>query len=115
MSKKKNIIWKKKVDVLGTIYDVQFKRDDKRCTAYNCDGFTSWDEKIIRVIDTDCPQFDRKNVRHEVLHAFMFESALQNNTHVKPEECIHDEQMIDWIAIQWPKIYKVFSELDVLD
>ena len=50
MSKKKNIIWKKKVDILGTIYDVQYKRNDKRCTAYNCDGFTSWDEKIIRVI-----------------------------------------------------------------
>lgn len=115
MSKNKKVIWRKKVDILGQIYDVQYRNSCKRCDELKCDGFTSWDEKKIRVLNTYCPTYDRKNVRHEILHAFLFESGLHNNTHVKPSEYIHDEQNVDWIAIHFPSMYKIFKELDVLD
>lgn len=49
----------------------------------------------------------------EILHAFMAESGLQSNRqHI--EEFGHDETTVDWFAIQSPKIFKVFQELDIL-
>lgn len=116
MSKKdKKVIWRKKVNILGEIYDVQYRNRGKRFEAYHCDGFTSWDEKKIRVLNTYCPTYDKKNFRHEILHAFLFQSGLHNNTQVKRENQIHDEQMVDWCAIHFPALYKVFKELEVLD
>lgn len=55
----------------------------------------------------------KKQLRHEITHAFMAESGLQSNwKHIK--EFGHDETTVDWFAIQYPKIYKVFAELDLL-
>lgn len=43
----------------------------------------------------------------------MAESGLQSNwQHI--EEFGHDETTVDWFAIQSPKIFKVFQELDIL-
>ena len=51
-------------------------------------------------------------VRHEVIHAFLFESGLHESWH--HNETGHDETIVDWFATQAPKIYKVFAELGVI-
>ena len=53
--------------------------------------------------------FKRKVIRHEVVHAFFAESGLRNNS-----EYAENEELVDWIAIQFPKMLKVMGELEVL-
>lgn len=58
-------------------------------------------------------QLMKEQLRHEIIHAFLAESGLQSNF----EHCQkfgHEETMVDWIAIQFPKILKVYQELDIL-
>lgn len=114
MSNKK-VIWKRTINVLGQNYKIYFQNYGKSFDEMGCSGWTCWDTKKIKVCNTNCPMYDKKVIRHEILHAFLFESGLQNQMTVKPSEMIHDEQMIDWWAIQFPRIYEVYKELDVLD
>ena len=55
----------------------------------------------------------KKQLRHEIIHAFLSESGLSVNF----EHCSkfgHEETMVDWIAIQFPKIHKVYEELGIM-
>jgi hypothetical protein len=104
-----------KINVLGTDYRIvpkELKNED-------IDGFTDNTAKEI-VIRTDnvnnVGDFDflqKKQLRHEIIHAFLSESGLQCNwQHM--EQFGHDETTVDWFAIQSPKIFKVFQELDLV-
>lgn len=44
--------------------------------------------------------------RHEILHAFFDESGLEGYS--------EDEQLINWLAVQSPKIFRAFTELELL-
>lgn len=103
------------VNILGTEYTIvprELKYED-------IDGFTDNTSKLI-VIRTDnvnevgdFKYLQKKQLRHEIIHAFMSESGLQCNwQHI--EQFGHDETTVDWFAIQSPKIFKVFQELDIL-
>ena len=50
-------------------------------------------------------------IRHEILHAFMFESGLGYNF-VWDKDGV-DETIVDWYAIQYPKIKQVFEQLGI--
>lgn len=54
----------------------------------------------------------KENLRHEIIHAFLFESGLGFN--LEHRESGHEETLIDWLAIQFPKILEVFKEADCL-
>lgn len=55
-------------------------------------------------------ELQKKQLRHEIIHAFLSESGLQSNwQHI--EQFGHDETTIDWFAIQSPKMFKVFADL----
>ena len=49
-------------------------------------------------------------LRHEITHAFLIESGLhQNSTEVNAWAL--NEEMVDWIAFQFPKMLKVFKDV----
>lgn len=50
--------------------------------------------------------FSNKVIRHEIVHAFFHESGLM-------DYCL-DEQLVDWIALQIPKIIKAMMETNCL-
>ena len=51
-------------------------------------------------------------VRHEVIHAYLSESGLNSSSN--GVECwVRNEEMVDWFAVQIPKIVKTFNELGV--
>lgn len=52
----------------------------------------------------------RETTRHEVIHAYLYESGLGEEIHAVRG---HDEQFIDWFAKQYPKMKKTFEELGV--
>ena len=112
---------KKTVNILGTEYTIEERtlEQDKpleKCDAY-CDKTTK--EVVISICDKDnCelhnPEWYRKKlIRHEIVHAFLFESGMHECTNWATDDC-HNEQFVDWFAIQSPKIFKVFQELDIL-
>lgn len=54
----------------------------------------------------------KKTLRHELVHAFLYESGLFNNTN---SDWAKNEEVVDWIAIQFEKMLKVFIELQCID
>lgn len=49
------------------------------------------------------------SLRHEIIHAFLNESRLQESSS-GISEWAENEEMVDWIALQFPKILKAFKE-----
>lgn len=104
-----------KINILGTEYTIE----PRNLKDENYDGFTDNTNKLI-VIRSDnqneVGDFDflqKKQLRHEIIHAFLSESGLQCNWQ-HTEQFGHDETTVDWFAIQSPKIFKVFQELDLI-
>ena len=103
------------VDILGTKYSVEVKNRNADKNLSEVDGYCDWTTKRIVIVQNDDTftvgnptAYLDKVLRHEVIHAFMYESGLHEAATFNDE---HFEQMVDWIAIQYPKIEKVFKEL----
>lgn len=102
-----------KINVLGTEYDlVELERgDDTRIEE--SDGICDDSVKEItlakierdRDSKTDLGRVRQKILRHEIVHAFLCESGLAENS-----DWAQNEELVDWIAIQGPKIYKAWQE-----
>lgn len=105
-----------KINILGTECSIEFKelKDD------GIDGYCDYSSKHI-VIRSDNENkienfewLQKKQLRHEIIHAFMAESGLQANwQHL--EQFGHEETVVDWFAIQSPKIFAVFMELGLAE
>jgi len=102
------------VNVLGTNYIIKIQTEEENKKLKEADGLCETQSKEICLmrIDNDPMNLDdiekykNKVLRHELLHAFLYESGLSNNT-----EWATNEEIVDWIALQFPKISKAFEEL----
>ena len=119
---------KDKINVLGTEYQIIKKAyaDEPTFAEKHIDGYCDSFQKQIVYCDLDT--FDRWNneptlakrecekeiLRHEITHAFLSESGLADSSNPVEVAWARNEEMVDWFAIQSPKIYKVFAELDIL-
>lgn len=109
----------KKINVLGTEYTIEFLSKENDSFLKDCDGYCDKTSKRIVIKTKDetnqLDNFDiyqKHCIRHELIHAFLFESGLHHN--FKHEEWGHDETTIDWFAVQFPKLLKAFEEADAL-
>jgi hypothetical protein len=93
------------VNILGTNYEIVFSSDtDKYPELKQNDGFTCYRRKLIVVDSND--EFVREHIlRHEIVHAFLNESGL--NT----QSWADNEEIVDWIALQFDKIGGAFNEI----
>lgn len=55
----------------------------------------------------------KTTLRHEIIHAFLFESGLWGSS-VSVESWATNEEMVDWFALQMPKMIRVFVQLDCM-
>lgn len=97
----------KKIKVLGEEWKIYYKR------LPNADGQCFPGSREIWIhnrIDPAATSINRV-VRHEIIHAFMFESGLGYNFEWDKDEA--DETIVDWFAIQYPKIKAVFEALGI--
>lgn len=108
-------IMKKRILILGTLYKIKY--EELKDADY--DGYCDYTSRTI-VIRTDnynnVEDFQRmqnKQLRHEIIHAFLAESGLQCNFE-HSTMWGHEETMVDWIAIQFPKLLEVYKELNIL-
>lgn len=117
-----------KLNIMGTEYDVAIKKfDDDPIFAENSfDGYCDGYAKTIIVCDMHTyPGWNKENeatvkaaqkatLRHEIVHAFLYESGLADSSHRYERGWAKNEEMIDWLAFQTPKMYRVFREAKCL-
>ena len=115
----------KKVNILGTDYVIHFVDEFPEhlkevgegagglCNRHDRDIF------IKRCNDKDMTaagreRCDRDTLRHEIIHAYLSESGLSANASHCCGSWAENEEMVDWFAIQSPKIYQTFKEVGCL-
>lgn len=115
----------RKISILGETWQIKFSTDENCDKLKDCDGLCDFSIRTI-YIDTldrakddpssqqDLKSYINKTIRHEIVHAFLYESGLAGNSLKMVDGWANNEEMVDWIAIQFPKILKVFQELDIL-
>ena len=111
------------VSILGAKYTIIFKNDEDVCADMeaelgSCGGYCSAASREIVIanldksIDSETEKAETRklNLRHEIVHAFLNESGLGYNS--KASDCwAKNEEMVDWMAIQGPKIWKAWQEV----
>ena len=107
------------VNVLGTEYTIKKSNRVEDLGLEHADGYCDTSTKTI-VIDTfkiyegqpdalgNFDDYEKKVIRHELVHAFLFESGLTANSWAK------DEEIVDWIACQFPKLQNAFAQCNVI-
>ena len=109
-----------KVHILGVEYSVKEQSEGENELLKDCDGYCDWTTKEI-VVEREITgtlgnmeKYIHKVLRHEIVHAFLFESGLA--------ECSGDadawarsETMVDWVARQGEKIYNAWREAGAID
>lgn len=103
-----------KVNVLGTEYDVELvDGQDEAMKELNCVGYTDKSTKKIKVklfknetiADDEKPEVNTNNtLRHELIHAFLFECGIEFGNQFHNEECV------TFFALQFPKLAKIFDD-----
>ena len=106
----------KTIDVLGVPYAIIPGDRSKDPCLEKADGYCDHTTKIC-VIDTllktsdsvgDLDAYKQQVTRHELIHAFLFESGLGC------ESWGGNEEIVDWIAFQFPKMLRAFEEADAI-
>lgn len=112
------------VNILGTDYHVFYKNreEDKRLEKVN--GYMDPTIKEIVVNDLKADEEDemavknmesvrRSALRHEIVHAFLYESGLWSDS-ATVETWGMNEEITDWIALQSPKMFRAFWQTGAL-
>ena len=114
------------VDILGTPWKIEIHKydEDSYFKKRRCDGYCSEPDQIVVVCDmTTWPSYDdasssdefvannmKRTLRHEITHAFFTESGLSDSSNDFHDGWAVNEEMVDWIARQGPKLYKAWEE-----
>ena len=114
-----------KIDVLGTTYNIIYRTKWQDLKLEKIDAYCDYSTKTIVCIKrtekdkdvmdlADLKFIDKRILRHEIIHAFIYESGLWCNSY--GVSCwAENEEMTDWFAIQSPKIFEVYKQLNILD
>lgn len=117
-----------RISILGVPYTLRYclKGKDKSLDAGDIDGYCDTSAKLIVVRDyteaerrepnrlTDLDAYKRKCMRHEITHAFLYESGLGVNSLDIETGWATNEELVDWIAIQGPKLYAAWQRAGCL-
>ena len=119
----------RKINILGTEYRIEIHKvsEDSFMEKEQVAGYCEEENKLIVVADMSEEKYfvgmdekaqeayRKKTLRHEIMHAFLNESGLSDDSNRFDCAWAKNEEMVDWFAIQSPKIFKVFVELGILD
>lgn len=96
------------VNVLGVCYSVYILGEkDETMIENECDGYTLTDTKFIAVLNhEDSPLYTLRVLKHELIHAFLFECGMDIGYG------FHTEALIDFLSIQFDKLGKVLKSVE---
>lgn len=115
---------KQAVNVLGTEYAVKIKKydEDETFARDGSDGYCDPYIKEIVICDmstylgfekepeTSLCILQKETLRHEIVHAFFYESGLHDSSVNYDGPYTKNEELVDWITLQGIKIYKAWEE-----
>lgn len=107
------------INVLGTNYEIIFKANHEDRALQKNDGYCDTSTHTIVIDDMqhanedvdakgNLDEYRKQVIRHELTHAILFESGLSANSWAENEETV------DWFAIQFPKMFKIFNDAHCL-
>ena len=111
---------KSKVNILGTEYSIIYDVPEEEMPE-GADGCMDNSIKTIKLAKMDVDRNSLQNMegykckilRHEIVHAFLYESGMWNCSG-SCDAWAMDEEMVDWFAIQFPKIFEAFKDVGCL-
>ena len=115
------------VNILGTVYSIEIigYKDDKAFEKREIVGYCDSTEHKLVVCDLkDHPSFEdetdeyrfkqlKHTIRHETIHAYLSESGLEDNALTYEGPWSRNESMVDYFAIQGPKIFETWNEISL--
>ena len=118
----------KNVDVLGVKYTIRRVKygQDEYMEKMQYGGYCDGGEKEIVILDlattpewkgeatAHIMQQEKETMRHELIHAFLNESGLRWNSFAPEKAWAKNEEMVDWFAIQMPRLLKAFKDAGCL-
>lgn len=116
------------VSISGTKYRIVKKKynEDEAFNRLSIDGYCDGYQKLIVYCDMSTypgwqhePEktvklCEKHTLRHEIVHAFLNESGLSDNSLVSGNGWATNEEMVDWIASRGPLIYEAWREAGAL-
>ena len=116
------------VSVLGTDYEIIRKKydEDPEFKERSIDGYCDGLLHQIVVCDMQtypgmenepaevCQLSENATLRHEIVHAFFNESGLKDCAFAVESPWAKNEEMVDWIALQGPKIYAAWQSVSAI-
>ena len=117
-----------KIDILGTEYRIEIHKvsEDSFMEEKSLAGYCEEENKLIVVADMSEEKYfgdmdekaqetyRKKTLRHEIMHAFLNESGLSDSANRFDGAWAKNEEMVDWLAIQAPKIFSAFKKMNIL-
>lgn len=111
----------KVISVLGTDIQILFRKEKDDPKLSNCVGYfdSSKGWIVVKILEPDAmtlgdmDKYQKEVLRHEIFHAFLHESGLDACSN-QVANWASNEEMVDWFAIQSPKIFMVFQELELV-
>lgn len=106
--------------ILGSEWKIRYRSSDEDPRLEDCDGYCDWTIRTIVVrkeIDgnlTDMEAYMRNVLRHEIIHAFLFESGLSHAS-LTVEQWATNEEMVDWFAFKGPQIYEAWQTANAIE
>lgn len=109
------------INILGTDYTAELISEDKDIKFKEADGYVDPSIHLIRVAlferdsatVSDVEAYVKKVMRHEIIHAYLFESGLAECSGTVGSWA-QNEEMVDWIARQLPKMKRTMEALNCL-
>ena len=114
------------VNVLGTPYEIIIKKyyEDEIFERKSIDGYCDGYQKKIVVCDMRTYKgweneeektiflAQMHTIRHEIVHAFLNESGLMDCACTIDGAWAHNEELVDWIAVQGEKIHRAWMDAE---
>lgn len=109
------------ISVLGTDVRVLFRKEAEDEKLINMAGYydSSKNEIVVKIFEPDATslgdlmKYQKEILRHEIIHAFLHESGMDACS-APCDSWATNEEMVDWFAIQSPKIFKLFEKEGLL-
>lgn len=116
------------VNVLGTEYvichadyedDPSFEQEnlsayclfpEKQIVIGNLKTFPAYKNDSSHLIE----KTEKLSLRHEIVHAFLYESGLNDSANSNCGAWARNEEMVDWFALQGLKLYEAWKQANAI-
>lgn len=114
-----------KVSILGKEYTIEKHTYEEDSELQGLGGYCEYMRPLIVIGDLSTnpdlkdsqeetiKEIEKCTLRHEIIHAFLNESGIGQSSLECDFSWSQNEEMVDWFAIQSPKIFEVYSKLGI--